>query len=87
MPFVNGQYLQGFKNGRVTFLRQQQVQAFGCNNEYFGHFAFLPLPFAHIGIAVADAYFSLHTQFGNHFFHGAANVFGQCPQGCDPQQL
>lgn len=71
----------------MSFHGQQQVQAFGCNDEYLGHLLFLACPLRIVCIAVADANFPGQAQFFHHLRHGTAQVFGECSQRCHPQKL
>ena len=87
MPFIHSHYAQVLKKSGMSFHGQQQVQAFGCNDEYLGHLLFLACPFRIVCVAIADTNFPGQSQCLYHFGHGAAQVFGQGSQWRHPQQL
>lgn len=63
------------------------MEAFGGDDEHFGHLALLLLAVGGGGVAAADAHLPLQAQLADHPLHGAADVLGQGAQGGDPEEL
>src|SRR5579863_243190 len=62
------------------------MQTFRCYDENLRHLSCLFLPFIYLRISVPDSYLPLHSQICNNFFHGTANILGQCTKRGNPEQ-
>ena len=86
MPFIHCHRLQVTKCIRVTFLCQQQVQAFRGDDHHLRHISLLTLTLAGGSIPVPYTHTPGHPHFRNDLLHRPSNVLGQRAERRHPKQ-